>query len=193
MASVVNEAVQWVGKIDYDFGSTDYFEGGKSDCSAFVQNVFKQCGISLPRTTGEQWGDSTVPEVKKEDLQAGDLVFFYGTWTSNYVDDVSHVGIYMGNDEYVHCGTGGVKISKLSEQNNYLGAKDYNGRNTVKGQAMLDSALKDGEEMKDSFDFGANMKEWILGGLSPVVTVVIAIGIAIAGVVFITLSVKNTL
>ena len=147
MASVVNEAVQWVGKISYDFGSSDYFDGGKSDCSAFVQNVFKQCGISLPRTTGEQWGNTTVPEVKKEDLQPGDLVFFYGTWDSNYVDNVSHVGIYMGNDKFVHAlldDENSRCVEKVQLFINQKALEENNGYsyNVKRGQSLLYNVFK---------------------------------------------------
>jgi cell wall-associated NlpC family hydrolase len=57
------------------------------DCSGLVVWAYAQEGISLPHYTGDLWNDGE--HVSENDLQAGDLVFFYA--------DISHVGIYIGN------------------------------------------------------------------------------------------------
>ncbi|AZM48212.1 glycoside hydrolase [Streptomyces sp. WAC 06738] len=62
------------------------------DCSGLTQAAWREAGISLPRTTYDQVNAGT--QVAKADLQPGDLVFFY--------DDVSHVGIYVGNGQMIH-------------------------------------------------------------------------------------------
>lgn len=62
------------------------------DCSGLTQAAWREAGISLPRTTYDQVNAGT--QVAKLDLQPGDLVFFY--------DDVSHVGIYVGNGQMIH-------------------------------------------------------------------------------------------
>lgn len=82
-------------------GNTDAF-----DCSSFTQYVFKQNGISLPRTSKQQ---STVGTyVSRSQLQPGDLVFFYSP--------IHHVAIYMGDGKLLHTyGKGGVTITKLSK------------------------------------------------------------------------------
>ena len=73
------------------------------DCSGFVQYVFNEAGISLPRTTynyTQYIGSAN--EVSKEEAQPGDIVWRY-----------EHIGIYLGNDEYIHAPHTGdvVKIS----------------------------------------------------------------------------------
>ncbi len=76
---------------------TPYVWGGTSpsgfDCSGFVQYVFKEFGIALPRIAAAQ---ATVGiRVKKADLQLGDLVFF------DTMGGISHVGIYIGNGNFI--------------------------------------------------------------------------------------------
>jgi cell wall-associated NlpC family hydrolase len=102
---------------------TPYAFGGDSasgyDCSAYVQHVFATIGISLPRTADAQY-DAGRPAVGGP--VAGDLVFF-----QTYTEGVSHVGIYLGNGEFVHASSShGVMISHLSDSywaSRYLGAK----------------------------------------------------------------------
>lgn len=79
-----------------------YKFGGNSllgiDCSAYVQKVFGSAGINLPRTAREQFkvGDP----VNKDELLIGDLVFF-----RTYASFPSHVGIYLGNNLFIHAST----------------------------------------------------------------------------------------
>jgi cell wall-associated NlpC family hydrolase len=78
---------------------SDYVYGGSTpetgfDCSGLVQYCYGKYGISLPRTTYEQVLCGN--HIEYEDMQAGDLVFF-GTSA-----DVHHVGVYIGNGEYLH-------------------------------------------------------------------------------------------
>lgn len=92
---------------------TPYVWGGTTpsgfDCSGFVQYVFRQSGISLPRTTTEQCKVGTY--VSKSDLQPGDLVFLQNT----YREGVSHVGIYIGDGKMIHASSSkGVVTSSLS-------------------------------------------------------------------------------
>ena len=90
-----------------------YVWGGNSpngfDCSGFVQYVLKQCNITIPRTTEQQV--LTGKYIAKKQLQPGDLVFLQNTYRSG----VSHVGIYIGNDQMIHASSSkGVTISQLS-------------------------------------------------------------------------------
>ncbi len=92
---------------------TPYVWGGTSpkgfDCSGFVQYVFAQNGISLPRTTESQVTVGTY--ISKSDLQLGDLVFLKNTYRTG----VSHVGIYIGDGKMIHASSSkGVTTSSLS-------------------------------------------------------------------------------
>jgi len=83
----------------FGFLGTRYRFGGTSrnglDCSAFVQKVFNEMDINLPRTAREQYERGEV--VPQGDMQKGDLVFF-----RTYASFPSHVGIYLGNNRMIH-------------------------------------------------------------------------------------------
>lgn len=124
---ICNDALDLVGKLRYSFGGNN-IQGGYGDCSDFTQYVFACNGIDIGGNTSAQYTKGT--PIKQEDLQAGDLVFFKGTYNSNYVDGVSHVGIYIGNSEFVHLGSGGCKVSNLDSNyysNHYLDARRISG------------------------------------------------------------------
>ncbi|OPX86516.1 MAG: Peptidoglycan endopeptidase LytF precursor [Pelotomaculum sp. PtaB.Bin104] len=92
---------------------------GGFDCSGFTTYVYKQLGVSLPRTASEQF--NTGVRVKKP--AAGDLVFF-----TTYQRGASHVGICIGNNQFIHAssGAGKVVITSLSDgyySSRYLGAR----------------------------------------------------------------------
>lgn len=90
--------------LPYVFGAT----GPNSyDCSGFTQWVYGQFGISLPRTAAEQ--ANALQSVEEKDARPGDLVFFQGT----YKPGVSHVGIYMGDGEFINAGGDHVQYAKL--------------------------------------------------------------------------------
>lgn len=114
---VVNIANQYIG-VPYKWGGMSP-EG--FDCSGFVQYVYKQYGITLPRTTAQQPDVGTA--VDKSELQPGDLVFFRGS--QPHSNGIGHVGIYIGNDQFIHAPSTGdvVKISKLSSRKDYKTAR----------------------------------------------------------------------
>ncbi|MFI6344535.1 NlpC/P60 family protein [Streptomyces sp. NPDC050560] len=70
------------------------------DCSGLTQAAWKAAGISLPRTTWDQVEVGTTVSV--DDAQPGDLVFFY--------DDISHVGMYIGNGQMIHAPKPGASV-----------------------------------------------------------------------------------
>ncbi len=109
--------------------NTPYLWGGTTtngiDCSAFVMTVYRKAlGIELPRTSIMQ---STVgDEVKREDLQFGDLVFF-----NTMGNRISHVGIYLGESMFAQSSSsGGVKVSSLNED--YYNARFVTARRVIK-------------------------------------------------------------
>jgi lipoprotein Spr len=102
---------------------TPYRMGGNShggiDCSAFVQGLLITVyGASFPRVAHEQ--KSNCMPLRDEEKREGDLVFF------NTRGGVSHVGVYLHNNKFVHASTsGGIMISDLNEaywSKRYLGA-----------------------------------------------------------------------
>ena len=104
---------------------TKYVYGGTSakgfDCSGFIGYVFKNSGVSLPRTSAGMY--STGTSVAKNNLKAGDLVFFNTSGKG-----VSHAGIYIGNGKFAHSSSSkGVSIAKLNDPyywgSKYIGAK----------------------------------------------------------------------
>ena len=96
---------------------------GYLDCSMFVKLVYEELGIDLPRTSREQFLVGI--NVKKDELIPGDLVFF-----SRYrdKDNISHVGIYIGDNKFVHFSSRrrGLSIDSLDEpyfNERFVGAK----------------------------------------------------------------------
>ena len=96
-SSVVDFATQFVGN-PHVWGGTSLTDG--ADCSGFVQSVYANFGVSLPRTSYEQQNAGT--EVSYADAQPGDLICYGG-----------HVAIYMGDGKIVHASNAkdGIKIS----------------------------------------------------------------------------------
>lgn len=114
--SVVAFAYAQIGK-PYVWGAA----GPNSfDCSGLVMYVYSKFGISLPHSSQSQFGMGQA--VSKDNLKAGDLVFF-NTYTS-----IGHVGIYVGNGNFIHAPNSGstVTVSNLNEgyyAANYAGAR----------------------------------------------------------------------
>lgn len=96
-----------------DWKGVRYRLGGSTkkgiDCSAFVQRTFReQFGLDLPRSTYEQ--QEMGKSISRTKLRTGDLVLFRAGSTGR------HVGIYIGNDQFVHASTSsGVTISSMNE------------------------------------------------------------------------------
>jgi cell wall-associated NlpC family hydrolase len=113
---IVKAASQYKG-VPYRFGGVDT-KG--FDCSGYTCFVFRQYGVTLPRTVDVQFTVGSV--VAKKDLVQGDLVFF-----ETYEKGASHVGIYAGGGRFWHASSSrGVMLSGLEEQYwrvRYLGAR----------------------------------------------------------------------
>jgi len=117
---LIEEAYRWIG--------TPYVYGGTTrsgtDCSGFLQSVYRNAlGISIPRSTREQ--SEYCANVKADNLEAGDLVFFNSNGRKG---KVSHVGLYVGNGKIVHASSSrGVIESRLSEKY-YTSHYNHSGR-----------------------------------------------------------------
>lgn len=116
---IANYALQFVGY--------PYVYGGSSpkgfDCSGLTSYVYSQFGYSINRTASNQLSNGV--SVEKSQLQPGDLVFFRQNGSTKAA---SHVGVYIGNNQYVHASTPGVGviISDLNDpyiSSGYVGAR----------------------------------------------------------------------
>jgi cell wall-associated NlpC family hydrolase len=117
---LINEALSYQGKVHYVYGknipSTLTF-----DCSSFTKFIFAKYGYSLKWGANLQYNQ--FPHVVKSDLKPGDLVFFsVGSSTS-----IGHVGIYIGNNQFVHNTTGKVYSVTVSSITTGYYANHYKG------------------------------------------------------------------
>lgn len=126
---VTELAKSYIGKVKYIMGAASP-HSGKSDCSGFTQYCFKKAaGVDIGRTTNNQVQSGE--KVNKSQLKIGDLVMFKNTYNSGYSFGVSHVGIYIGQNKFIHCSSsGGVKINSLGE--NYYVEHWLMGRRVIK-------------------------------------------------------------
>jgi peptidoglycan DL-endopeptidase CwlO len=113
-AQVVPIAEKYLG-VPYRWGGAD---PSGFDCSGLVMYVYGQVGVSLPHNSVAQWDYPYAVSVPRNQLEPGDLVFF---------DGLGHVGIYVGNNEFIHAPHTGtvVSINSLSGwyASNYDGAR----------------------------------------------------------------------
>jgi len=119
------DAIKTLKSKAYGFLGIRYRFGGTTrrgiDCSSFVQQVFQEMDVDLPRTAREQFKIGY--EVPPSDLQKGDLIFF-----RTYASFPSHVGIYLGNNRMIHASSANhrVVISSLNTpyyRARFIGAK----------------------------------------------------------------------
>lgn len=103
-------AKQFLGN-PYVWGGTSLTKG--ADCSGFVQSIFKNYGVSLPRTSREQARKGTA--INASELKAGDLIFYAKGGSIN------HVAIYIGNGQVIHASSPktGIKISAYNYRTPY--------------------------------------------------------------------------
>ncbi|MBU1046161.1 C40 family peptidase [Patescibacteria group bacterium] len=127
---VLELATEFIGK-PYKMGASVTFDApNEFDCSSFTAYLFAQAGIGIPRVSVDQyvWGE----EVQKQDLKAGDLIFFNSNVGKIYfetleflkgtkvVEGVDHVALYLGEDKMIHASrkngeNGEVSLEKLSD------------------------------------------------------------------------------
>lgn len=111
------------------FLGVKYKYGGASpsgfDCSGFTKYVYAHFDISLARSTADQYS-SSVKKISRDQLQPGDLIF----WSNGKKGVVGHVGIYVGNNEFIHAPSPGGVVEYESMDTSYY-AKRVIGYGTV--------------------------------------------------------------
>lgn len=125
-ASLATEAAKYIGT-PYVWGGTDLSKG--VDCSGFVQSVYKNGGIDIPRTANEQYiSDKGRNIVSTDALNAGDLIFFDFEGSGK----ATHVGMYLGGGKMIHAPTTGQTVKEEVDifnnrywSNHYLGGKRF--------------------------------------------------------------------
>jgi cell wall-associated NlpC family hydrolase len=109
LGKLVDTAFEFLG-VKYKWGGTDPNKG--MDCSFFVQTIYKSFGVALPRTSVFQ--SRVGKKVGRDELMPGDLVFFKKYPRGSRI---THVGIYIGDDKFIHAARspGKVTVSSLNE------------------------------------------------------------------------------
>ncbi len=127
----------WEGKLPWD----------PTDCSNFTQNIFSQVGINLERASFQQKEQFTNAKSFYEDIkkaEIGDLIFFKNTYQSE--NEITHVGIYAGDNTMIHAWTPKVAVVNLAgyRRSHFKGvgkisafAKSYNDANAKKNYEKL--------------------------------------------------------
>ncbi len=125
----------------FEFMGLPYLWGGTSskglDCSGFVKNIYFLNGYILARDASQQFNHGLEVETKLGELQKGDLLFFGNTKTKK----VTHVGMYIGDTEFIHASARVMVNSLDSTRSNYsdyragswLGARRYAGQAQQEG------------------------------------------------------------
>lgn len=104
-SQVVDVALQSIGT-PYEWGGTD---ANGFDCSGLIRFAYGRVGVQLPRTSGDQLrvGSPVAPEPAL--LRPGDILGFSGNGSRK----ADHVGLFIGDGEFIHSGSSGVQISTL--------------------------------------------------------------------------------
>ncbi len=129
---LVNQGMRYLG-IPYRFGGTSPESG--LDCSGLVQNVFRNAvGLDLPRTAREMAGLGE--RVTRSELQPGDLVFF-NTMRRAF----SHVGIYLGDGQFLHAPSRGGAVRVESMGTGYWAQRFNGARRLLPSHDLLPATL----------------------------------------------------
>lgn len=104
--SVINVARRYIGS-PYLFGGNGNNPGEKMDCSKFVQNVMRDMGINISRTTSTQKNEGHA--VNFNEMQPGDCIYYNG-----------HVVMFIGNGKIIHASPKGVVETNIYDKNNII-------------------------------------------------------------------------
>jgi cell wall-associated NlpC family hydrolase len=107
------------------------------DCSAYVQKVYSLIGINIPRSARQQFTEGN--PVDKEELSIGDLVFF-----RTYASFPSHVGIYLGNNLFIHASSRSKKVTIDSLETPYYIKRFIGAKRLIDGEEKKDEPQKEG-------------------------------------------------
>ncbi len=114
LGNVVSTALEEMGQ-PYVWGGTGDGQGG-FDCSGLIYFAYARHGVRIPRTSAGQSTAGIAIERQRDALLPGDVLTF-----AENGSDVTHVGLYVGEDRFIHSASGGVRLSRLVEE-------DPNGR-----------------------------------------------------------------
>ncbi len=126
--NIITVAKQYLGS-PYKFGGYSLKTG--IDCSGYVKKIFNKFNVELPRTARDIYYNAGT-RVAKSQLQTGDLVFF-----RTYASYPSHVGIYMGNGQFIHASSSTRKVSITSLNKKYY-TKRYIGAKRIQLSAVFE-------------------------------------------------------
>ena len=179
---IVSTAKDYKGKLKYVFGS-DAIEDGTGDCSSYTEHVFKLYGLDIGPNTNAQYQQGY--SIEKEKAMGGDLVFFKDTYNSGHIDGVSHVGIMVDNNNFIHLSSSGCKVSSLDNsyyKSHFLAIKrlrevDYE---NVEHEAIVEESTNETTYRTES---DTDLKWW-----GDIVKVVVIVLIICGGVTFLSLS-----
>ena len=128
--NLVNTANRMMG-LPYLWGGTSW-KG--VDCSGFTRVIYQSNGILLPRDASQQVYAGE--EVAFEQLKAGDLLFFGEKATTEKPEKVVHVGMWIGNNQFIHS-SGMVKVSSFDK--NYSNYDSHNASRYLRARRILGS------------------------------------------------------
>jgi len=117
----------WGGTTPAISDATGKYISGGFDCSGFVQYIYKNFGVNLPRTTMDQINKGA--SISINNLKNGDLVFFKTNPT--HPNEVSHEGIYIGDNKFIHSPKSG-DVIKTSELTGYYKETFVVGKRIIK-------------------------------------------------------------
>lgn len=187
---IVETALSFEGKLNYEWGG-DNIAGGYGDCSDFTQYVYAVHGINIGGYTGSQIEHGY--SVLKEDLQAGDLVFFKDTMSSK--KGLSHVGIYIGNGKFIHLSSGKDKCVVDNLNSEYWTAHYMDARRSrsVTYDENYSGESSGGETVTESVVRSETVSDLGLKWWGDIVKVVLVAIVAIAGVALLAMSAGTSL
>lgn len=173
---IVSTAKEFKGRLKYSFGS-DAIDRGSGDCSSFTEYIFKLFNIDIGADTNAQYQQGY--SVDRQQALAGDLVFFKNTYPSGHIDGVSHVGIMVDSDSFIHLSErGGCCISSLNNT--------YYNKHFLAIKRLREVEYENVEHVPvetETKETDTDLKWW--GDIVKVVVIVLVIG---GGVAFLSLS-----